>query len=271
AAGIATFWVNPNLQYRFTFAKNGYGTYTTTFTPTQSSYTVTLTGETTYVENYNMGITYEYAPTDRYLEKNRVYNFNFTINSTYHVLDLAGFNISNSSGTFLGQANCSGSFGCQAVLELDTGENDGLEMRYYWVINGTFIDPRVQYVITTNESFYEGNYSVMKFFEDFKTLRSYFIAETADGGLKFDFLASLLLMALVLVSVAVLNYNGYAYPVPIAVTIFGWVLLFDVVGLNVLTSTISLWGNTYEVPIASIVLGITLLIFIINRQMSGEG
>ena len=45
-SGAITMWLNPDFIHEFTFTKSPYTTLTRSFAPTQSSYTITMGGET---------------------------------------------------------------------------------------------------------------------------------------------------------------------------------------------------------------------------------
>jgi len=82
AAGSVTYWVNPDFSHTFSFTKTGYGSASTTITPTQSSYTVSLssTSNYTYVSNVE-GLRWAYFP--RTVLTNTSTNFGFNITSIY--------------------------------------------------------------------------------------------------------------------------------------------------------------------------------------------
>jgi len=67
--------LNPDFSHDFTLTKAGYTDYSTTFTPTQTSYTITL-GDTAEAENSSIrGIGYTILPTNTYLENDTSYTF----------------------------------------------------------------------------------------------------------------------------------------------------------------------------------------------------
>jgi len=63
-AGLVTFWLNPDFVHDFTFTKSGLTTYETSFAPTQTSYSVTLAGGTTTVNDYTKGMAYTILPSN---------------------------------------------------------------------------------------------------------------------------------------------------------------------------------------------------------------
>ncbi|GAG54645.1 unnamed protein product, partial [marine sediment metagenome] len=83
ADGGVTFWLNPDFLHTLTFVASGYEQYTTSLTPTQSSYTITLGGEAVVeISDYQRGMVYSIEPTFQ-LFNHTAYNFNFTLASAY--------------------------------------------------------------------------------------------------------------------------------------------------------------------------------------------
>jgi hypothetical protein len=139
-AGAVTFWLNPDQTYTFNFSKTGYNGYTSTFMPTQISYTIPLgTTETVNQTNVNIGIDYSFTPINTTLNNGTEYNFSFTIESDYYNLENAGFNLTNGSGYLINTSVCGGSFatGCTASILQNTADYNRIIMNYYWVVNST--------------------------------------------------------------------------------------------------------------------------------------
>lgn len=78
--GIATFWVDPNYQYRFTATKSGYTTVQVTIQPAESQYTIVMTTGTsdTFTSDIS-GIKWEIDPGIGELQPKSNQKFNATV------------------------------------------------------------------------------------------------------------------------------------------------------------------------------------------------
>jgi hypothetical protein len=143
-AGLATFWVNPNAQYRLTLSKAGYGTQIKYLYPTQETYTVQLPLSASGIE-YNAtteGMTWTINPPIGPLNRSITYTFEFNITASLGNLIGCKFEIYNESSDIV--ANNSG---CTAQ---STGDNlsdtyqilqgDKLWGVYYIQVNATCSD-----------------------------------------------------------------------------------------------------------------------------------
>lgn len=139
AAGAATFFMNPNFAYTVNAFLSGYPSYSTSLTPTQTSYTITLGGTTTTtnVTDTTLGISLGTAPSNISLLNNTNYNFQFSLNSTYWTVTNFGFTLYNSTGSALA-SNSSTTNGGVINLVQSTGNLSSVRMNYFWVINGTY-------------------------------------------------------------------------------------------------------------------------------------
>ena len=221
ASGGATFWVDYTLPYYYTFIKEGYTTYSTTITPTQSSYTITLSpisgGD---VANYNSGISYIILPTNSSLNNNTDQTFAFQVNSSYWSLQEAGFFISNNSGNLFGFANCSSATSCTSSLINNTGNNKYMTMKYFWRINDTYINGTHTWYITET---YVGNYSLVTIIKrDLTNLGSGFS----------DFTKGIICLIIILLVIGAVTYSSGTFsPVAITWLVFALMLLLESIGL----------------------------------------
>jgi hypothetical protein len=223
AAGGATFWVDYTQPYRYTFTKAGYTTYTTIITPTQPTYTITLStigaGTTTTI-NPSIGMTYAILPSNETLNNNTNYNFILQVNSSYYTLDLAGFRLRNNSNYLIGSASCAVSPSCTSTLLANTGNNSYIIMEYYWSVNSTYFNnSRTWYVVYS----YEGDYSIIHIIrEDIQNLGS---------GMN-DFTKAIISLIIIVGVIGGLSYESGIYsPQAILLELFGLVLLLEAVGL----------------------------------------
>lgn len=246
--GTVTFWLNPDFIHNFTFSKTGFTTYSTSFAPTQSSYTVTLAGGgTTPASDYTRGIkTYVY-PQSGQLYNDTAYTFAFNLTSSYWDVDSFGFNLRLSNGTIVKSAS-STSTGTAASSSYNVGTQKIIYMDYYWIIEGNTTSGSRYWVVSNTVS---TDWSIKHFFTK---LNSYLTV--GFFGLD-DFGRYLIVFIVLFVVVGVMSYK-YSLTSPIAVTtmIFLVIFFFDVV-VN-LVPTIRGIDNllTY---LAGLILAVTIL------------
>jgi len=236
ADGTVTLWLNPDFVHSFTFSKLGYTTYATSFAPTQSAYTISLSGGASLAGyDYSKGISYIIEPkTSKELNNETVYNFNYTLVSDYWDVSEFGFVLKLNNGTIL-QSTSATSNGGFLNLAQDTETFDRIIMDYYYVINSTYIN-----YTTYWNTFNTGNtdWSIKNFFEDFN---AYF----EEGFFGIDEFGKYLLIFLVLfISVGVMSYKfGLVSPVAISSMVFAIVFFFDVT-LDLLPEPVNAIPNT---------------------------
>ena len=136
--GLITYWLDPDNLYTANFFHSSYPFFTTTQQFTQTSYTITLgQAEEEDVFNYQQGITYTILPSRLIsLNNDTVYNFNFSLTSTYWVIERFGFNITDNNGNYFGSVSNTSNGGLVS-LNVNTSLNSSLIMNAYWTINST--------------------------------------------------------------------------------------------------------------------------------------
>ena len=153
AAGSVTFWLNPDFLHTFTFVKIGFETASTSLFPTQPAYTITLTGgEGTGAFDYSRGIAISTRPIGAVLN-DTLYNFNYTISSSFWVLEEFGFTLSYSNGTVIGTQSSTANTGGFLGLDATTGNNGSIIMEYYYLINSTYINATSTWYIFKSNDF----------------------------------------------------------------------------------------------------------------------
>lgn len=163
--GGITYWLNPNHIYTANFFLSPYPFFTATQQFTQTSYTIVLgSAVTSNVSDYQAGINYTIQPLVRYLDNDTIYNFNFTITSSFWSLEAFGFNITNGTGTFIGSASGTGGSGGIANLNVNTSGNQSFRMNYYWTINGTNTTGSVTWLIIDTSG---NTFSISRLIDDF--------------------------------------------------------------------------------------------------------
>lgn len=149
ASGAVTFFLNPLVTYTIVASKTGLTNYETSITPTQTEYTLTMGAGTTetVIDDYFRGIDYSIYPSQTYLANSTTYTFNFTISSDYWNLDSFGITLTNSSGSVFGSNSSTSSSGGTVSLTRNTGDNNTLILKPYWIIDGNTTNISKIYVV----------------------------------------------------------------------------------------------------------------------------
>ena len=219
--GTVTLWLNPDFNHKFTFSKDGFETYETSFAPTQSSYTITMSGGGTAVtDDYTRGILIYTYPIQNELFNDTSYDFEFNVTSSFWDLDSFGFSLRLANGTIVGSDSSTVS-GTAASVTYDVNNQTIIYMDYYWIIDGNTTSSSKYWVITNTE--YEG-WSIKTFFTDLNTY--------LDSGLfGIDNFGRILIIFLILfTSVGIMSYKfGLVSPMSVTSMIFAIVFFMDVV------------------------------------------
>lgn len=228
AAGIVTFWVNPDALHTVSFSKSSYTTLTINQFPTQPTYTITLGSSISGgLTDYTRGVTYQIRlPLGTTLQGNTIYNFNLTLASIVFNLTSYGFNLYGDNNLVNANSSTSSTGGTISVNQ-NTGNFSHMVINYYWVINGTTTSATSGgwLIYTFNDS----NYSINYFFTDLKTY-----AKQGIFGLDNDSL-NLIIFAVIFLSVGIMSYKfGLTSPAAISGIVFALVFFFDV-GLGMIS------------------------------------
>jgi len=221
AAGGVTMWLNPDFVHTFSFAKTGYTTYSTSFAPTQASYTVKLGGGTSStINDYTRGINMLVNPLAGTLSNYTDYTFNFTLASSYWTVDNFGFRLRLDNGTVINSTNALTNGGTVQVIG-NARDYDRITMEYYYIINGTTMPYTASWnVFNTNYT----QWSIKTFFTDLDA----YVAVGFFGLDSFGFYF-LIFMSMFL-AVGILGYKyGITHPLVLSGLLFAVVFFFDVV------------------------------------------
>jgi len=164
SAGTLTMFLSPNSLHNFFFQKSGFAGLAISFVPDQSAFTITLGSESSNVsEDFFRGINLTVKPIDPVLFNDTVYNFNFSLTSSFWELDSFGFELRNGTNdTLLASASASTSGGT-VNIDFNTSGNKSIVMTYFWVLNGTQINnTRVWLVLDSGST----GFSIRNFFDD---------------------------------------------------------------------------------------------------------
>ena len=221
--GSITFFLNPDFSHTFTFIKEGYETYVTSFMPTQSSYTIQLSGgETGNTTDLSQGISVAINPTGYYLNNQITYNFNMTLNSTFWIVNFFGFNVTNESGYLINKVNGTTNGG-YINTTVNTGNQSRLILTYFWVIDGNNLYATKTYIVWSD---YYTQWSIKNFFDRFVTYANLNMFGLTSFG------KSVIAFLIILTFTGVLTFKyGFTSLASITGAIFAMVLMLDV-GLN---------------------------------------
>lgn len=220
AAGTVTFWLNPDFSHDFALTKTGFTDYTTTFMPTQTSYTITL-GATSIIQNSTIqGISYSILPTNTYLLNDTDYTFGFGLSSSYWDVEDYGFSLRLENGSVITGDN-TGVEGTNLTKTYNTTNQTIIYLDYYWIINDVQTDITTYWIIHNTAN---TQWSIATFFTD---LNLYLDSDIF--GLD-DFGRNLIIFLILFISVGVMSYKfGAASPLAISSLMFGIIFFFDVV------------------------------------------
>lgn len=222
SAGSAAFFLNPLTTYTITTSAAGYQTESLILSPSQTTYTIQL-GSTlnTTQDDFTKGITTTILPSPgTILLNDTLYNFNFTIGSTFWNLDNFGFTLYNSSGSNLGSNSSTASSGGLVSAIINTGNQTNIEMVYFWAVNGTYSNASVYWIVrdTTGTS-----WSLTTLFTDLRTYITNGFFGLTDFGL------AILAFLFILIFTGVMSYKfGLTSPAAIMALVFSLVLALDV-------------------------------------------
>lgn len=247
--GAYTFWLNPDTTYTATFTKSPYEPLTATQQFTQTSYTITLGSTTTSAPiDTQAGIDYSVKPIQTYLQNGTVYNFNFTISSSFYSLDWYGFNITNGTGVNIASASGSTSTGSTIGINVNTSGNTSFIMHYYWIINGNITNAtRIWTIMNLNGS----DFSILHLANDFKTF-----VGTGLFGLD-DFGVGIICFLLILGTTGILKMKtGVSNTTAIIGVAWAFTALLDV-GLEIIPNPVNAIPHFVTVFAGIVFMGIT--------------
>lgn len=220
-SGSVNIWLNPNFVYTLTVEVDGFADFTTTQAFPTTEFTIVMGSNLVNSEDYVKGITLATFPKVGVLLNNTNYTFNYTISSSYWLLDSFGFNIRNQSGTILGTNSSSVSTGGFLDTVINTGNNSLIIFEYYWEVNNSYNNISLNYAV---RDAVPG--SIGGFFERLKTY-------TQEGifGLNF-FGLSIILFTVVFLVGGILSFKfGLTSPLVIFAAIGAIVIFFDIFGI----------------------------------------
>lgn len=249
SAGGITFWLNALAPHTITASKSGYDTSSLSVTPTEGSYTITLTtGTEIDTNNYYQGITYSLAPTNIILNNNTLYNFTFDIDSTFWNLTSYGFSLTDQDGILLDSVSGSTAGGSLLTSETNTSNYTKIYMNYWWNIDGNYLNQSTNWDVKTT---YIGQLNIKNFFNNLSNF----------AGAGWDNFGRTILVLIIIVGVTIwlTAEVGIHNPLGISTAITGliWVLEY----INLLPSLV-VGGEEKKYLISSIVTVILIALYV---------
>lgn len=224
SAGTVTFWMNPDFEHTTTFTKTGFDDFVFTHFPTQASYTITLGGEITTEDDFSQGITQTIRPSSDFLYRNQLYNFNYTINSTYWNLTSFQFTLTYANGTQIGSNTSSTSIGgLISFNNVNVSNSSTISMNYLYNIDNNDSTQRTGVRVWITQTSEGTEFSIWQLIQDSNTYIS-------AGFFGFDnFGKTLLSFVIIVLMVGGLSQRyGIASEGAIMGILFGIVFFLDV-------------------------------------------
>lgn len=251
--GGVTMWLDPDFPHRFTFTRSGYDTGIYTITPTQSQYTIVLSGTSNVTDyDFGRGISYYTRPANYTLNNDTDYVFEFEINASYWTLEEFGYSLFNSTDDLIGRnSSTTGTGGTVSTLN-NTGNSTRMRMDYYWIIDGNYTNNSRYWNIVPafNES-----WGLRTFFEDLKDFTG---AGTGGGGIfgLNEFTRGLLVFLIIFVLVGMMSYvSGIYSPGTVLLEVAILVTFFDI-GMGMIPR----FGNA-AIPFPTILMWIIVIAY----------
>jgi len=219
--GGISFFVDPLLTYTFTFSKSGFSNVIFTTTPSQSQYTITMGGGNNQAAvDYTRGITQTILPPVDILNNNTVYNFNYTLNSSYWTATSWGYTLYGNSTILITSNSSTVGSGGTVSSSVNTSSYSTITMNYFYVINGTTTNSSITWYVS---SLGNTSYSILNFFTDLKS----YITLGMFGITPFT--VGLIIFFVILIATGLAHFKfGFSGEGSIIAIVTGLVILFDV-------------------------------------------
>lgn len=210
SSGLATFWLNPNYDHRFTASKSGLGTTTVTIRPTQSVYSIILVGGSSNITFTNKveGVYYTISPAVGLIQPGYQL-FTWNVSAQQNNMVNCKFELTDVNGTVLGSTSSACISNAFLTLNRTISEGDNIYGKYY-------VDMGEGYILLEGD----GNWhSIASNKSSMGTIRSFFVLmadRTAwtDGteveNKKWEFTIIIIMFLVVAIIAAGLNL-GFNY------------------------------------------------------------
>ncbi len=254
ADGGVTLWLNPDFEHDFTFTKSGFTTYETSFSPTQSAYTITLSGGDGITDSYFRGIISSVLPTDSSLTNDTAYDFGFYLTSSFWDLTSYGFDLRLKNGTII-DGDTTTTSGTQLTKNYNVNNQTIIYLDYYWLINSTYTNGTARWIVYNTD---KTQWSISTFFTDLDTY-----LDSGFFGID-DFGRYLIIFIIIFFTIGIMSYKfGFTSPLNISVTTFLIVFFFDVV-IGIIP-TLSVFGGNEVEHLLTFVTGLIMVMLVMRE------
>lgn len=229
-SGIATFFVNPDTDYIFTFSKSGFATQSFTLRPTTAEIltVVMISTVSDVVQPDSIGLSWNFIPQNNVLNNDTVTNFTFNLNSTFRDITNCTFFLKNGSTIISSKTGTFTIRRCNATISLDSNSFEIITANAEYTLNLT-INRSISKDYRVIHTF-QGNFSLMNFFDDLSAFNS--------SG--FNDLTRMMLALIVIITIiSLVSIKSPALRDPEPLLIFTWALvwMFSFVGWFTINST----------------------------------
>lgn len=242
SAGTKTFFLNPDDSHRITISKAGYTTYTSTINPTNSIYTIVMSGGAIYETYYTFdGISVNtYPQGGTILAPSTTYTFGMNVTSFVGNITACKLEMLNGSFSSIGSSVGCTAYGGNITLDLGTGTHSNFIGNYY--INfgsGYELFSTSNWVIDTVNISTGGAYGFELMYK-FNNYTGFGEAGNQADYNRITFFFILLVLGLGLFT----RYTGLEFTSPgyTLILLSGIVVLFSIPGMFDINSTV---GNTW--------------------------
>jgi len=196
-SGLATFFVDPDTDYQFTFSKTGYPSETVVLRPTTSEiYTITLgsIGDD-FTQPFGAGINYSFTPTGD-LKNSTDYDFRFQMTSSYWTITGCTLSVQGDGVTISSSSTSYDSDSCDITITENSGTYSTMTSYVVYSLNSTNQIVRRDYSVKNR---YTGQFSLSNFIDDLKGF--------AGAGFN-DFTRMIIAFIVIMVIVGGLSYKA---------------------------------------------------------------
>lgn len=264
SAGAATFWLNPDFQHTFTFSKTGYETYITSFAPTQSIYTLTLSTGVATEEDCTRGVSYSASPSSDYLDANTNYDFSYTIDSNYWALTDFSSSLYYGNGTLIGtDTSTTQEGGTLSFLNINSTSQSTMYLTYSFEVNNTLcLSTSKNWIIQSTDG---RAFSIFRLFTD-TTMYMDANLYGVNGESGTDTFSRSLIAFFILLAVGGVTISRYGIRNETAIMgiVFGLVLFLDV-GIGFIP-TIQIGSLTAIDNFLSVITFVVFMAFLIKEE-----
>lgn len=222
-SGLATFFLNPDSDYTFTFEKSGYTTTSFSLRPTSSEiYYVTMGGGLstgTTEQPSGTGISYSFSPNNQELLNATNYTFSFSLTSEYWDITDCTLYLKNATQTLTYSSTSWDSDSCDISINYNTGNQTSIYSLAVYEVNSTLQNATQTYSVSY---YYTGTFSLKNFIDDI----------SAFGEAGFDdftrmVIAFIVILALVGLAAMKMSINE---PEPLIIMFLALTFIFSLLG-----------------------------------------